>query len=1054
MNTRDNIPVRIDVDKADDSNANKVRGQSAAQKSFRIVCVTVANSSAAVVEGTLKCPQVPSWKRSVKVGATDSVKYFLYIEDYPKTTSVQFDLYDYHSEVVAAASSMLSGKALAGPRYEVSPISLELDQEQQTRQSFKRVLASIKSIAGAKLTLIHKETGMIVESATGNDGVWNGTLLEGKWQVLVRHVVFPKIEQDRTEATTPVRAYYLQGTFSGGELQLNPEQSTLLNLTDEDGRIVKPDRISLTPVQFAEFLRYETIYAAAAGKICLNFQAGQHRGIPIEICTNNLEALEILAFESPGTVVAGRKFVISLQRNSVARLKFDASVCGAESLDVRFSLPEYPREVFSLMCDRANPKTIVVPAGPVRVEMSVKMAGGIVYHFAPQLIGAKGGFEIDMTPKGIAPQIYYQETQGLMLWVALVDSQGKVVSRIDGLKKEVPAFTVSCTYRGKELFKKSLESLTFHFASEFNGIPPKEMVFAVDYDFDGHISKTGLKAQLRQTFLESVGEVVAPACLKAKAEQMLPAINKTLEAGQKIFGFPRTNLKVNFEIRLPPEVGGMGGGGMMLLDLYELINFAHETDRMPGAYAHELGHNLGFGHDPYMMMAPCVVDEGIGGAEGYFLQHGPAVSRAFGYLDRVEDKGEWSPSADVFAALRTIYGADVHKKMFSVRARVERRFDNTGISISEKIAAYYSCSLKQNVAWIFRAYGWPVFDYRVKLACDIVGDASLAQDQKLPKEIDGTIMNAWWVRGPIAQNGKIDWKFHQWQGKFLQLATEQTFLKEETYHFYESIYSKTDQYCLLSIASDVQVDFFVNGKRVIHVAAAPQFSQPVHEGYTLENANATVVPIVLAEGDNAVEMVVVKTAGSRGIYVQLAGSSGGEVGGILLKHDDGPGEKKLSDAEKVTHEIGCPLFNGSFESGEKLPDSWIAGAKEGDGKLRIEFDSGIQPNSRAVKLSADGPLSASIIQRLVLQEKSTYNITAWVKSDGLKQKVDKAYLCIFTGDPNAEPIVKTAVIEKPVRDWTKISFKYTANRRCVYFGIVLKSSGGGVFWVDNIEFSK
>src|SRR5437016_356088 len=109
-------------------------------------------------------------------------------------------------------------------------------------------------------------------------------------------------------------------------------------------------------------------------------------------------------------------------------------------------------------------------------------------------------------------------------------------------------------------------------------------------------------------------------------------VAKSCEAEKRILGGPAGPVGMDFQVFLPPGVGGLGGGGMIALGLQDLLHFTHETDALPYAYCHELGHNVGFGHDPYMLLAPCGVEEGTYGALGYRMVNGKALERVFGFL--------------------------------------------------------------------------------------------------------------------------------------------------------------------------------------------------------------------------------------------------------------------------------------------------------------------------------------------------------------------------------------------------------------------------------------
>ena len=94
-----------------------------------------------------------------------------------------------------------------------------------------------------------------------------------------------------------------------------------------------------------------------------------------------------------------------------------------------------------------------------------------------------------------------------------------------------------------------------------------------------------------------------PAALRRNLEALLPEVKKSLDGCRKYLGTEGVaRIHMDFDMFLPPGVGGTGGGGRINLDLPALFPFVHGTDSFPQAYWHELGHNVGFGHDPYMLL--------------------------------------------------------------------------------------------------------------------------------------------------------------------------------------------------------------------------------------------------------------------------------------------------------------------------------------------------------------------------------------------------------------------------------------------------------------------
>lgn len=1041
MNTRDTIPTEELQGEDDSADAEEI-GRGNVPR-FRVVGVRIANRQTTLLDGRLSSPQVPGLPKEVHLRPGESGRFFFVVPDRKGLEKIRFELKNGKANRIAEGEAALDPKARLGARSEASLIVAELQAERAARAKYEFVSRIVevrdeggRGLKGAQLTFVHPRTGMIVDGTAGDDGTWKGSLLAGEWQVFARSVVVPETPTggSTVSAGNPL-LYYLAGTLTQGRLRLAPDQRALLSPPG--------DRLAIVPSDFAEMLRYETIHERVGSLFLLRTEPTA-KGQPVILQSTSGLLFDVQSFSVKRFMTVSKiamKGEVDLDRAKASVLSFDPAKVpgGAERFDVALSFPTVPREVYRFSVVGAT--EIAVPQGPVRVELTVRWKDGASLRFAPYLVSAPG----DLTPTAFRVTPYFQATRGLMVWVAIEDAQGKIVTRLDGI-----AGTLAASAQGRKLFESDVKNLTFHFPTEFDKINLPNIAYAVTVGIGGApVTYTG-KARPRKLFADPPSNVDVPDNLEERARSMMPTIRKTLAGGQRFLAVPKFDLRVSFEIRLPPEVGGLGGGGVMMLDLGEILEYAHETDRLPGAYTHELGHNFGYGHDPYMTMASCGVDEGLYGTPGYLLLNGRAPSRLFTYLDRESDAAEWQPSGDLFATLRMLYGPEIHNRMFGLKRKLSARLDRAGLSIPEQMAAYYSAATGENPAWMFRAFGWPVFDYRVRLAQAMIQEQNLASQGKLPAKIDGTYINAWWVRGPIPMGNAaatMPWKIHKWDGRFLLLATEENFLQNVGYRFYLTVQSLEDQMAFLSIASDVQVAFYLNGKRVSRVAAAPQFSQPMHEGYTMERANATVVPIALQQGENVLEMVVVKTAGSKGMWIELANAAGKPIQDIGMQLQKGPDE--LENADRVAHPIQPPVFNPSFESGM---DSWIAGARDGDGELAVVVDDKIaRDGKRSLRLEAKGALSGSVIQRLVLDENAQYQFTGWMHTEGFHEKVDKAYIGLFTGNPNEEMVVQTDVIEKNLAGWQKVTFRYKSDRRCLYLGCILKSGPGARVWFDDVR---
>jgi len=1085
MNARDSIPVAEIGGEPDDIESDAVGKISTRRARYRIVSVTVKNTGDQPLDGALLFPKL-SQRREVRVPPRDWARLFHVVQERKGLESLKVELRDSRGTLLAEAEPALK-PARVGAKTEADIVAWELQQEQKMRGKFPRLPATVevrdangRGIAGAKLTLLHEKLGQIVEAAADAKGDWSGALLAGGWKVFARAQVDPPPPKTPTEPAGSTVAeqrlgpdlYYLAGELKLGDstrsIRLVTQRSGAFVPLDEDGKPALPDKLALWPTAFADPLRYEPIHAAVGDAFILRGDLSKATG-PVTIHTSEGFSLDLLSWCSAAgarraSLVSASKIILDRELRLQASKEYGgvialdpSKLAGCAKLEAVVSLPDRPRERYAMSAATAT--QVVVPAGALRMALKATMLNGSVLHLTPHVHEIAAGRGHDLTPRDFDASVHFQDTRGLMVWIAITDEQGRAVTRIENPKGEIAA-----TAAGKPLFKRDLASLTLHFPTEFAKVPLAGIHYTVKVDLGPKPVKFDGKAKPRRQFADPPAAVVVPDPLEERARAILPMIKKTLAGSIKTFDIKAFDLTIYFEIRLPPEVGGMGGGGAILLDLGEILEYAHETDRLPGAYTHELGHCLGFGHDPYMTMAPCGVDEGLLGPLGYWLLNARVPNRTLAYLDRDKDEGEWQPDGGVYAAMRMIYGADVHAKMFNERRRNEARLAKAGFSIAEQQAAYYATVIGESPAWLFRAYGWPVFDYRVMWAQILMRNQGMASAEKLPKKIDGSYLTTWWMRGPIPMGGDAPkdlppWKIHQWDGRFVHLATEEDFLKDTGFHFFLTVRVPEARTILLSIGSDCQVSFFLNGKRVSRVLAAPQFTQPVHDGYTMERGNATIIPVDLMTGDNELEMTVVKPSGSKGLFLEFAGGDGRPIrdGGYDIQR--GPDEMTERDAgERVRHSIMPPVYNPGFElMAGALPHSWLRGAKDGDGELRVSVDDQVvHSGKRSLKLVADGSMSSCVLQRIVVEEKANYEFTGWIHTDGFRAgRIDRAWVMLFLGDASADDgVVRTEVIHANQRGWTKLTFKWEATRREIYIGCVLRGGGGASAWFDSLSLVK
>ena len=506
---------------------------------------------------------------------------------------------------------------------------------------------------------------------------------------------------------------------------------------------------------------------------------------------------------------------------------------------------------------------------------------------------------------------------------------------------------------------------------------------------------------------------------------------------------------MDFDIFLPPGVGGLGGGGVIVLDAAVLHEYTGVGDILPGAFTHELGHNIGFGHDPYMLLADCGVDEGIYGELGYRLLNARTFQRTLDWLlERNSDrKSPWQPNPSVFAALRFFHGLGVHHKMFTERRASEQTLNLHGLSSIERIAALYSIALGKNVAWIFRANGWPVFDERVDLGGTAVKFTRTHPKQLNYNRLNGTIINGWWVRGPVEGNDKAQdpWKRLVWPTPFTDLSSQQSpGIKNRRWLLFRRIAIGEDIDARLAIAADVKMQVKVNGSHIGFIDASAQMSQPMHDELMLNNKKP--FPVRLLAGENIIEVAVTQLVGTRGFRLELMSPEGTPIPvGVL---DEGPAGEDLSE-EISRIEAHQPLINGSFEA-EGYLDGWITGEIDPGGSIRfVRETENLVADSSALKAELREPGAGGIIQRIVVTPGKKYRVTALVKAEGFQ---GEALVGFFTGrlgswNSRSKPLRRDTA-------WTRISFDWSpGTSRTTYIACYLKGQTGTV-WFDQIEMKE
>ncbi|HVY62800.1 MAG TPA: hypothetical protein VHF22_14175, partial [Planctomycetota bacterium] len=516
--------------------------------------------------------------------------------------------------------------------------------------------------------------GLIETAIVGDDGRWTGRLLAGAWTAIAFGT--PKDDPGaQTVIRTPRAVYLIKAFESGpaatGEVELRADQSARVKAVDADGRQVELQRLTVTPRKIGEALRWADVHDRCAALFSLELDGKLLAGA-LDLLTNKGASYDLAALVKPAEGTLGflhaagfdgsGALPLTFAPSKMARYVLDAPTGfgGGKELSGTLTLLDAERQ--SLPFRATDLLEIYAPAGPVRVDLQYACRNGDRLSFVPRRIDGKPGAVHDLTPRPpFNMGVFAKVSRGIQIYVAITDGAGQIV---EDLASEgwIRAFKQT----GEQLFELSLASMRFMFPTGMEKVD---------------LSKTALETKLRvgndwlrgRPPIEMVRRyaghgtwAVVPRVLDANAEAFLSMVEKSCAGEKRFLGNPGGPVGMDFEVFLPPGVGGTGGGGRIQLDLADLMRFADETDALPFAYCHELGHNVGFGHDPYMLLAPAGVEEGMYGALGYRMKNGAALEQLFRYLEgrRSGDKGTWSLEGDLYGGLRLLFGPDVHRKMF------------------------------------------------------------------------------------------------------------------------------------------------------------------------------------------------------------------------------------------------------------------------------------------------------------------------------------------------------------------------------------------------------
>jgi hypothetical protein len=982
------------------------------------------------------------------------------------------------------------GRTTANP-YDARFVARELDNEQRVREGYPshavivRVLSDVeKPIPRARLTLLHDQFGLLESGWTDDSGYWRGRLLAGAWTA----IAFGAPQEDpsgQTVLRTPRAVYLIKGfnAAHGASVEMKADQIAKVRAVDAEGKTVALEKLTITPNKIAEAIRFADVHDRCADMFSFTLEGNVLAG-SLDLLTNKGAAYDLTGTVRPGDGIIGflhaaafggeGDLPLVFAPSKMARYVFDppTGFGGGREIRARLTLLEAERQVLSV--EARDLVTIYAPPGAMRLDMTYETRNGDRLAFVPRKIEGKAGVLVDCTPRPpFNLGIFAKVSRGIQIFVAITDGTGQIVQGLGSKDSGIKAFKQS----GEPLFELPLTSMAFMFPTGLEKIDLKDVVLEARVRIGNEALKGRPQIEMVRRFPGHGTSAVVPRVLEANADAFLKMVAKSCEGEKRYLGGPPGPVWMDFEIFLPPGVGGMGGGGMIQLEINDLLTFVHETDRLPYAYCHELGHNVGFGHDPYMLMAPAGVEEGMYGALGFRMKNGAALQGLFRYLDgrRHEDKGTWTLGADVFNGLRLLYGPEVHRKMFEARNAYENALKVGGLSSIERIATLYTLAMNENVAWVFRAYGWPVMDFRVSWGRSIA--LTRAEGMK-PLNADVaqiTSIRRWWVANPeaplasdagdgdekgagvggaggvgnVAAEPSDDprWTPVTWPTDFIALDQNGPPPTDARQHrLFARVVVPQTSIAYLVATSDVALDVRLNGHSVARLDASPQLQQPVHDELMLDKKRA--FPVLMLGGENIVEIDALQVLGSKGFILGFCMTDGRDARPLPLKlRLEGPDPGEEVD-EKKLKPMG-PVSNSGFEDGGAWPAGWIPGPGEPGGAVVPTLDGeNTGGGAKSLRMTVLKAGTGAVMQRVVVEPGAVYAVRAKIRSD--KEFDGDAYVKFFVGDANTQ-LTRTEPMKQIGPRWLELQGKFAAQKRRVVYVCVYVKATKGVVWLDDIQ---
>lgn len=1055
---------------------------------FRVVGVRIHNPAPVPLEVGLRFVSQGKRTRKIEIEIASEamvLRHFAIREPRDLNLTVELLATDRKVLVTKEVALPKDGHVTASPS-EAEAVARELDGEDRQRRALetRSVTISVRDDLSlpveAHLLLLLEDGMMVYEGKAGPNGTWSGNVIPGTYEVFAFADVPNRTDVDSQTAVIQLpRHLVLKGRLepTSTELALRPTRTVRVRSEDAEARSMAIRQLWITPQQLAPAFRYAAVQRQINSRARLTSSRAIEGGqfllltsadlrLQVGLLSSLGESLSVfLTTAVAGTPPTSRKR--ATEDYEEERLVFAPAQFGRLVLDpqtgagpgergvLRVASLDTPREEFTLTANSLH--TAFVPAGNYRCGLYYELQNGQSLTFNPTRVTVRPGELKDLTPRPpFTTTLYYKpkaQDKKVQFWLCVQDSMGRALA---ALPRAPRSSSLAARFRGwhkkKPQFDETLRTLRWEEQQKRDTIDPGHMNYHLRLPLGDDVLEAFVEPKLLRAFNVEGASGFAPEALSSSMLALLPEVKRALDGCLKYLGLPDgvRQIHMEFDIFLPPGVGGLGGGGRITLDARDLFPITDGTDLLPGAFRHELGHNLGFGHDPYMLIGPSGVDEERFTTFGYRMLHASNFQQTVGYLEgsRHTETEPWAPGEGVFAALRLLHGPDVHRRMFEERRSSEQTLVLHGLSSIERIATLYSLVVDENVAWIFRAHGWPVFDSRVDL-----GGTAVRFLKKHPRQLNyptitGFPLQSWWVYGPEDREDGPAWRALQWPGRFTSVdADAAPAEKTRRYLFFRRFAVARDTEVQLLCSADVQLELRVNGTAVGFLDASPQYRQPVHDELMLNQKRPFTVP--LYRGENQIEVAVSQPPGSRGFFLEWI-TPEGKPFPLRLIPDGPPGSASNTKPERLR--VRNPIYNGSFELGSKLPVAWVQGATEPRDSLAIALDDKHKAQgNRSLSLKIRAATRGALIQRVVVEPGKKYRLRAALRSENFD---GEAYVAFFTGDLHDGQAGQTDPHRLAQSSWRAYEAEwYSGTSRVVYVACYVKGRRG-VVGFDALELQE